>query len=153
MTKTVDVAPGQLIQSAWGKQVRDRSTQVFTSLTDLTTNWATAPVGAKAVTTDTFRAYTHRAAGAAGWQPDLAYGLQSVTFTAGSGPLNHDLGRAPAWCVVAPGQSLGGSTTSVTILGVLNLNPAAGQVTLGCWIATTGGTFAGARNVFYVLGG
>ena len=55
MGKTIDVAPGGKITSAWGNEIRDRSNQVFATEAERNSQWAAsaAPVGATSVTTDT----------------------------------------------------------------------------------------------------
>jgi hypothetical protein len=63
MTLTPDVAAGTIIQSVWGNEVRDRTTQLFASVAARDT-WATPPTGAVCVTLDTMTPWMR---GAAGW--------------------------------------------------------------------------------------
>jgi hypothetical protein len=63
MTKTVDVAAGQKVASTWGNEIRDRTRQVFASVTERDAQWTTAPNGAECVTLDTGTTW-YRLAGA-----------------------------------------------------------------------------------------
>lgn len=94
-----DVLDGQIIESAWGNAIRDRTVERFDSLAQLTSQWPNAPTGAQALTLDTFRRYSKRAAG---WLPDIAAGSASQTTNAAGFPpvTPHDLGRTPLAVVI-----------------------------------------------------
>lgn len=59
MTKMLDVATDQTIESVWGNAIRDRTVQRFASKTELDT-WTTAGDGALAYTTDTNRLWLRK---------------------------------------------------------------------------------------------
>jgi hypothetical protein len=66
MSKTLDVVAGNIIDDAWGNEIRDRTLQVFATVAERDSQWPTAPNGATCVTLDTGRQWI-RIAG--GWQP------------------------------------------------------------------------------------
>src|SRR5262245_52957510 len=100
-------APGDPIRSQIIQDLSSRVVQRFASLAALQAQWASAPNGARALPLDTFRPYTKRAAGGAGWQPD--YDGAFATFTADAGGnvvIAHALGRIPDRVNVNVGQNL-----------------------------------------------
>jgi len=135
-----DVVDGQLIESAWGNAVRNIGVARFDSFAALQAGWPAAPNGSRAITLDTFRTYTKRGTGAAGWQPDYASGLLAVTFSAGAGSITHDLGRTPGVCLVNVGQS------SVNFLAVTGRT--ATTISVAAWNAA-GSALAGNLNVWW----
>jgi hypothetical protein len=50
---TNNVVDGQIILAAWGNEIRDRTVQVFATVAERDSQWATAPNGAMCVTVDT----------------------------------------------------------------------------------------------------
>ena len=53
MTKTADVAQGAVVQASWGNEIRDRTAQVFATVAERDSQWASAPTGALCITLDT----------------------------------------------------------------------------------------------------
>jgi hypothetical protein len=76
-----DVVSGGVIASAWGNQIRDRTIQQFSTLTDLTANWPGAPDGAMAVTLDTMTVYQKVTAGWVLWVQTGVWTLYTPTDT------------------------------------------------------------------------
>lgn len=83
-----------------------------------------ALIGSRALCTDTFRPYTKRAAGGAGWQPDYQAGVAALTTNASGFPpvVAHDLGRAPV-AVLITAQDSGANLYGVTIMAANNFQP------------------------------
>jgi hypothetical protein len=114
-----DVTDGALIESAWGNAIRDRATQRFDTLAALQAGWPGAANGARAVTLDTFRFYTKRAAGGTGWQPDMDFGSPTMTPDAqGRVTVTHALGRASVFAMAvmsSPGFVITEAITTTTV--------------------------------------
>lgn len=62
-----NVVAKQKISSAWGNAIRDRTVQQFSNMSDLQSNWASAPVGALAVTTDNYRIWQKQGPAGSDW--------------------------------------------------------------------------------------
>jgi hypothetical protein len=82
MALTPDVAAGEIIQSAWGNEIRDRTIQVFANQADLTATWPDAPDGANAWIVDE-RTLMRRIGGA--WVPTTQAGEVALTTNSGGG--------------------------------------------------------------------
>jgi hypothetical protein len=76
MPKTPDIVAGEIITSTWGNEIRDRTRQIFTTLSDLTTNWPTAPVGAHAWLTTPMCSAVKTAAG---WSAERVASIEVIS--------------------------------------------------------------------------
>lgn len=66
MSKTLDVVAGNIIDDAWGNEIRDRTLQVFATAAERDSQWATAPDGSTCITVDTYARWIRRAGA---WEP------------------------------------------------------------------------------------
>lgn len=74
----------EVLAADFNTYIQEQVTPTFPTLSQLQTDWPAAPLGARAITTDSMRVYTHRAAGAAGWQLRPAarvYNSANITHT------------------------------------------------------------------------
>lgn len=60
MSKTLDVVAGNIIDDAWGNEIRDRTLQVFASTAERDSQWPTVPNGAVCLTVDTYTRWIRR---------------------------------------------------------------------------------------------
>ena len=82
MTKTVDVVAGEIVASAWGNEIRDRTFQQFTDRPELLAQWPAAPEGSRAWLR-TNHVLMVKMAG--GWSPERQWGTISGTTNASGG--------------------------------------------------------------------
>lgn len=74
MTKTADVVAGQMLDPAWGNEVRDRAIQIFASVAERDGQWINPPNGTTCITTDTNTRWT-RFSGAWYAMPESGLGV------------------------------------------------------------------------------
>jgi len=102
MGLTPDVAAGTLIQSSWGNEIRNRTVQVFATVTERN-NWIAPPHGAIAVTTDTNTVWQRTATT---WVKVNARGRTAVTTDGnGEATITHGLGTTPPVVLASPGSA------------------------------------------------
>ena len=102
MGLTPDVAPGALIQSSWGNEIRNRTIQQFATVAERNT-WLSPPTGSVCVTVDTLTIWV-RAAGA--WQALPARSRGVVTTNAnGEATVTHLMGGIPSVVLATPGSA------------------------------------------------
>ena len=116
MARTPDVVANEVIQAAWGNEVRDRSNQVFADTSELNT-WTSAPNGALAV--DLALPRLHVRLGGA-WVP-LSFGLgsnfQGTTNASSDLVVTHGLGIIPRSVIASPNHEVNANTAQLQIVG------------------------------------